>query len=124
MNPTQCINSQCRHFYVKRLKNRPAEFYCTARKGQPINDEPWAPVGRLIKTDRLRHCPLEIRPRNKRERIAAIIADMNTPETGNARVLRLCPEICALLLETTSGTKYRQDALEAVKTIYPNWPEI
>ena len=58
MNPTKCINQNCRFFYRRTIKGY-TDFMCTVRKGRSVNkNKPWK-LGRIIKIDRLSVCPLE-----------------------------------------------------------------
>ena len=58
MSPGKCINEDGPHFYTRTIKGH-TDFMCTIRKGQSVNKNyPWK-LGRLIKVDRLKCCPLE-----------------------------------------------------------------
>lgn len=58
MTPAYCVNKNCIHFYRRTIKGH-TEFMCTVRRGRPVRKGKNWPLGRNIKIERLRVCPLE-----------------------------------------------------------------
>lgn len=62
--------------------------------------------------------------KNKTEKVAEALANIQQPRPFVNQVLTKCPDLCVLLLAIAEGTRYKRDAEIAVKEIYPAWPEI